>query len=96
MSEPSLGVRPVRIDDEAEVPTPSGYRVESFQGAVPVAYQAGVGILDGLVNADAPTGDAHVEPVPVPPEDYRAQVALLQATAVSYTHLDVYKRQSCS
>ena len=44
-----------------------------------MAYQAGVGILDGLVNADASTGDAHVEPVPVPPEDYRAQVALLQA-----------------
>lgn len=67
-----------RIDPTS--PGPDGFRrlgryaVRTFVDGVPDELAAGLGVLMGLVDAEAPTGDRIVMPQPVSPEAYRAGV----------------------
>lgn len=50
--------------------TPYGYRLETYVDGVPAERQVQVGELKGLIDVDAPTGDAEWEPSPMSPSDY--------------------------
>lgn len=52
-----------------------GYRVESHVDGVPPRWRPGLGVLMGLVDADAPSGDIAWDAEPVSPEHYARDVA---------------------
>lgn len=68
---------PVAVPDE---PTPTGYRIESHVDGVPEHFRVGLGVLKGLVDAEAPSGDIPWEAAPVTPERYAHEIAALTAT----------------
>jgi GNAT superfamily N-acetyltransferase len=53
---------------------PDGYRVESYIDGVPDDYRPSLGVLKGLVDVDAPSGDIAFEPSPVTPEHYAEEL----------------------
>lgn len=55
--------------------TAPGYRVESHVDGVPPRWRAGLGVLLGLVDADAPSGDIAWDAEAVSPEHYARDVA---------------------
>lgn len=55
---------------------PLGYAVTTYINGVPVELRAQVGVLKGLVDAEAPSGDLQWEPSPVTPEEYADEIAL--------------------
>jgi GNAT superfamily N-acetyltransferase len=65
----------VRADIPAQV-TPAGYTVSTYVDGVPVALRGEVGVLKGLVDAEAPHGALGWEPTPVSPEEYQAEIDL--------------------
>ncbi len=68
-----------RLDPTA--PGPDGsrglgqYVIRTYVDGVPDELAAGLGVLMGMVDTEAPTGDRVVEPHPVSPEAYRSDVA---------------------
>lgn len=65
--------------------TPEGYTVATYVGGVPDHLRTQVGVIKGLVDAEAPSGDLAWEPTPVSVQDYADEIALWQrqgATAI--------------
>ncbi|MFZ5848173.1 MAG: GNAT family N-acetyltransferase [Actinomycetota bacterium] len=54
------------------------YSVETSLDGVPEALRAEVGVLKGLVDAEAPNGELDWKPAPVSPEDYAAELETWQ------------------
>lgn len=52
-----------------------GYRVETYLGGVPERYREGLGVLKGLVDVDAPSGDMEWEASPLTPEAYAVELS---------------------
>ncbi|MGN6754505.1 MAG: GNAT family N-acetyltransferase [Intrasporangium sp.] len=61
-----------RLDELAV--SPAGYRLESYVDGVPEAYRPSLGVLKGLIDVDAPTGDIEWEASPVSPEHYAEEL----------------------
>lgn len=57
-------------------PPEAPYRVSSYVDGVPERLRVQVGVLKGLVDADAPSGDLAWEPSPVSPQEYAAELAV--------------------
>jgi GNAT superfamily N-acetyltransferase len=57
---------------------PDGYALSTFVNGVPGPLQAQVGVLKGLVDAEAPSGDLTWQPTPVSREDYQDEISLWQ------------------
>lgn len=57
-------------------PAPEGYRVTSYLNGVPAGLRAQVGVLKGLVDAEAPHGELEWQPTPVSVEAYQAEMGL--------------------
>ncbi len=55
---------------------PDGVTVATYLDGVPDHLRAQVGVLKGLVDAEAPSGDLGWEPTPVSEEDYLDEIAL--------------------
>lgn len=73
------------------VPPAEGYTVATFVDGVPEPLRARVGVLKGLVDAEAPSGALEWQPAPVPVEEYVAEIALWQRqgrTAIETVALD--------
>ena len=67
------------------------YAVSSHLDGVPEHLRTEVGVLKGLVDAEAPHGELDWQPTPVSAEEYEAEIALWQAqgrTAVESIALD--------
>jgi GNAT superfamily N-acetyltransferase len=60
------------------VESPSGYSVSTYLGGVPQHLRAQVGLLKGLVDAEAPNGELRWQPSPVTPQEYDDEIALWQ------------------
>lgn len=58
---------------------PAGYRLETHVDGVPVTERVGLGILKGLVDAEAPSGEIAWDPTPVSPEHYAREIEALTA-----------------
>lgn len=54
--------------------SPDGYRLESYVDGVPQAYRPSLGVLKGLIDVDAPTGDIEWEASPMSPEHYAEEL----------------------
>ncbi len=66
---------------DAELPAPrppGGYTVSTYVDGVPADLRAEVGVLKGLVDAEAPHGDLGWQPMPLSPEDYQDEISLWQ------------------
>jgi len=77
--------------DLAESVAPQGYTVSTHVDGVPPSLRREVGVVKGLVDAEAPNGDLAWEPTPVSEEEYAAEIALWTAqgrTAVESVALD--------
>lgn len=61
--------------DLPDVQPPSGYTLSSYVNGVPAQLRAQVGVLKGLVDAEAPNGELHWQPTPVTPEEYADELA---------------------
>lgn len=58
---------------------PAGYTVSTHLDGVPQHLRADVGVLKGLVDAEAPSGELGWEPTPVPVQDYLDEISLWQS-----------------
>ena len=58
------------------VEVPAGVTVSTHLGGVPAHLRAQVGVIKGLVDAEAPHGELGWEPTPVSVEDYERELAL--------------------
>lgn len=77
--------------DLASKQAPDSYTVSSHLNGVPEHLRTEVGVLKGLVDAEAPHGELDWQPTPVSAEEYEAEIALWQAqgrTAVESIALD--------
>ena len=66
---------------EADLPRPQqpdGYVVSTYLNGVPGQLQHQVGVLKGLVDAEAPNGELNWQPTPVSPQAYQDEIALWQ------------------
>lgn len=63
----------------SETRIPAGYDVATYVNGVPDELRPQVGLLKGLVDAEAPSGDLDWRPTPVTPEDYARELAVWQA-----------------
>ena len=66
----------------AELPAlqPSdGYTVSTYLNGVPEDLHSQVGVLKGLVDAEAPNGELEWQPTPVSPQDYQSEISLWQS-----------------
>lgn len=59
-------------------PMADGYTVSSYLNGVPEQLRAQVGVLKGLVDAEAPNGELGWVPAPVTTEEYRNEISLWQ------------------
>jgi GNAT superfamily N-acetyltransferase len=69
----------VELDLAAELPAqgaPGGYTVSTYVDGVPEDVRGEVGVLKGLVDAEAPHGELGWQPTPVSPEEYQAEIDL--------------------
>lgn len=55
-----------------------GYAVSTYLNGVPDHLQHQIGVLKGLVDAEAPNGELNWQPTPVSPLAYQAEIALWQ------------------
>ncbi|WP_076263561.1 GNAT family N-acetyltransferase [Intrasporangium flavum] len=85
----------VELDlDRADLPEPAvpqGYTVSTHVDGVPVPLRGEVGVLKGLVDAEAPNGELAWEATPVSEEEYAQEIALWAVqgrTAVEAVALD--------
>ncbi len=65
----------------AELPAlqaPDGYTVETYVNGVPGHLRAQVGVLKGLVDAEAPHGELGWQPTPVSASEYQDEISLWQ------------------
>ena len=72
-------------------PPAAGYTVRTYVDGVPDHLRPRVGVLKGLVDAEAPSGALDWEPTPVTPEQYAGEIALWQQqgrTAIESLALD--------
>ncbi len=77
--------------DLLAVQPPAGYTITTHVNGVPAELRTQVGVLKGLVDAEAPSGDLQWQPTPVTPEEYVDEIALWQRqgrTAVETIALD--------
>ncbi len=58
------------------VPPPDGYTVSTYLNGVPEDLRDQVGLLKGLVDAEAPNGELEWQPTPVSAEKYQAEITL--------------------
>ena len=58
------------------VPPPDGYTVSTYLNGVPEDLRDQVGVLKGLVDAEAPNGELGWQPTPVSAEEYHAEITL--------------------
>ncbi|MEU8263396.1 GNAT family N-acetyltransferase [Micromonospora sp. NPDC048999] len=68
----------VGADFPAHLPA-DGYTVSTYLNGVPEQLRAQVGVLKGLVDAEAPNGELGWEPTPVTARDYQDEISLWQA-----------------
>ena len=64
---------------EAKLPAlqaPDGYRLETYLNGVPGHLRAQVGVLKGLVDAEAPSGELGWQPTPVSAQEYQDEISL--------------------
>ena len=59
-------------------PPADGYTVSTYLNGVPDRLRAQVGVLKGLVDAEAPNGELGWRPTPVTAEEYRDEISLWQ------------------
>jgi GNAT superfamily N-acetyltransferase len=84
----------VELDLASEVhaePVAPGYTVATYVNGAPPELRAEVGVIKGLVDAEAPNGELGWQPTPVSIEEYAAELALWQEqgrTAVESVALD--------
>lgn len=79
----SANINPVQL--------PSGYTVMTYLDGVPDALREQVGVLKGMVDAEAPNGTLQWDPTPVSAEEYQAEIGLWREqgrTAVESIALD--------
>jgi GNAT superfamily N-acetyltransferase len=80
--EPASAETVVELDltgaELPELPTHEGYAVSTYLGGVPGHLRAEVGVLKGLVDAEAPNGDLDWQATPVSVEEYGEELALWQ------------------
>jgi len=72
-------------------PPPDGYQVRTYVGGVPEALRAQVGVIKGMVDAEAPSGDLAWQATPVSVEAYDAEIRLWREqgmTPVEFVALD--------
>jgi GNAT superfamily N-acetyltransferase len=77
--------------DLRSVQPPDGYTVATYLNGVPDHHRAQVGVLKGMVDAEAPNGALQWEPTPLSVEEYGAEIGLWQQqgrTAVESVALD--------
>ncbi len=77
--------------DMTLVQPPDGYTVSTYLNGVPDHLRAQVGVLKGMVDAEAPNGTLQWQPAPVSAEEYEAEIRLWQQqgrTAVESVALD--------
>lgn len=70
---------------------PTAYAISTHIDGVPAPLRAEVGVLKGLVDAEAPHGELGWQPAPVTPEEYATEIALWQEqgrTAIESVALD--------
>ncbi len=65
--------------DLPEHPPANGYTVSTYLDGLPETFRAQVGVLKGLVDAEAPNGELGWEPTPVTAEEYQDELRLWQA-----------------
>lgn len=73
------------------VQPPNGHTVRTYLDGVPDALRGQVGVLKGMVDAEAPNGTLQWEPAPISAEAYQAEIGLWQEqgrTAVESIALD--------
>jgi GNAT superfamily N-acetyltransferase len=58
------------------LPPPHGYTVSTYLNGVPEHLRAQVGVLKGLVDAEAPNGELRWRPTPVSPQEYQDEISL--------------------
>ena len=58
---------------------PAGYSVSTYVNGVPEHLRAQVGVLKGLVDAEAPNGELRWQPTPVTPQEYQDEISLWQS-----------------
>lgn len=58
---------------------PNGYTVSTYLNGVPEHLRAQVGVLKGLVDAEAPNGELGWQPTPVSAQEYQAEISLWQS-----------------
>lgn len=85
----------VELDlEHAELPTdgaPTAYAISTHVDGVPTHLRAEVGVLKGLVDAEAPNGELEWQPTPVTEQEYADEIALWQLqgrTAIESVALD--------
>ncbi|MGN6781604.1 MAG: GNAT family N-acetyltransferase [Marmoricola sp.] len=77
--------------DMSEPVVPEGYTVSVHVNGAPAPLRRQIGVVKGLVDAEAPNGDLAWQPTPVSEEDYAEEIALWTAqgrTAVESLALD--------
>ena len=77
--------------DISPVQAPDGYTVATYLNGVPEHLRAQVGVIKGMVDAEAPNGTLQWQPTPVSAEEYGAEVRLWQQqgrTAIESVALD--------
>jgi GNAT superfamily N-acetyltransferase len=77
--------------DISLVQPPAGYTVATYLNGVPDYHRAQVGVLKGMVDAEAPNGTLQWQPTPVSAEEYGTEIGLWQQqgrTAVESIALD--------
>ncbi len=65
----------------AELPAlqpPNGYTVSTYLNGVPEHLRAQVGVLKGLVDAEAPNGELGWQPTPLSAQEYQDEISLWQ------------------
>jgi GNAT superfamily N-acetyltransferase len=83
------------------VQTPDGYTVSTYLHGVPDHLRPQVGVLKGLVDAEAPNGELKWQPTPVSPEEYQEELSLWQKQgrtaieSIALDHQDVVAAWTC-
>lgn len=73
------------------VPPPAGYTVSTYVNGVPDHLRTQIGVLKGLVDAEAPNGELKWQPTPVSAQEYQDELSLWQKqgrTAIESIALD--------
>ena len=63
----------------AALQPPDGFTVSTYLNGVPDHLRAQVGVLKGLVDAEAPNGELGWQPAPVSAQDYQDEISLWQS-----------------